>query len=455
MGALNLREATEKYLCGARVPVYYNNKRIGRTYEEIMKAAHEVEGERFYEMTLEMKERFDRCFPAIRGQYPKLIATVIPLDTEENHILPELSGVIMKYDVHFDKIPEWRVKDQVYEIGWHFDRGGKSIEITFMGNNKSRVSVYGGGWEVLTSRYNIHDVLALEEEFLKRAVCPKEEDIKEIWQPFQEEMDLYATWRMYHEYQQCVSEQYSLAEFACPDMEQLCSVNQYMETLCVYQGVIAGDLKEYHTLNENRFSVFFLGGIWKPKVDIGRSKISGLPLKSLIAINGIFEKYQMTDRDTGFGLREWRAVPLKEWREARTSLIDKWMEENLSNLNYGTKQGEQNTGTGLMPIIGGVTIYTQYIYGRSPIIDKYLAAYFQDKYKMTINYEGGQVGDGNFHRRSMSHGLNWNKQIPVAKPEKALFYPHLLPQDDKEMLYLMCEDGEVHYFVKIPYEAFL
>lgn len=52
-------------------------------------------------------------------------------------------------------------------------------------------------------------------------------------------------------------------------------------------------------------------------------------------------------------------------------------------------------------------------------------------------------------------GLNWNKQIPVAKPEKALFYPHLLPQDDKELLYLMCEDGEVHYFVKIPYEAFL
>ena len=52
-------------------------------------------------------------------------------------------------------------------------------------------------------------------------------------------------------------------------------------------------------------------------------------------------------------------------------------------------------------------------------------------------------------------GLNWNKQIPVAKPEKALFYPHLLPQDDKEMQYLMCEDGEVHYFVKIPYEAFL
>ncbi len=391
LGTLNLREATEKYLCGARVPVYYNNKRIGRTYEEIMKAAHEMEGERFYEMTPEMKERFDRSFPAVRGQYPKLIATVIPLDTEENQILPEFSGVIMKYDVHFDKIPEWRVKDQVYEIGWHFDRRGKSVEITFMGKNRSPINMYGHGWDALSLPYETVNVEALETEFEKRSACPKEEDIKEIWQPFAEKMDLYETWRVYHDNQQCVVERYSLAEFGCPDMEQLCSVNQYMETVCVYQGVVAGDLKEYHTLNENRFSVFFLGSAWKPKVDIGRSKISGLPLKSLIAINGIFEKYHMADRDTEFGLREWRAVSFKEWREARASLIDKWMKENLSSLNLDTKQELQNTGTDLLPIEGGFTIYTQYIYDRSPIIDKYLAVYFQDKYKMTINYEDGQV----------------------------------------------------------------
>lgn len=34
LGALNLHDATEKYLCGSRVPVNYNNERIGQTYED-------------------------------------------------------------------------------------------------------------------------------------------------------------------------------------------------------------------------------------------------------------------------------------------------------------------------------------------------------------------------------------------------------------------------------------
>lgn len=53
LGALNLHDAIEKYLCGSRVPVYYNNERIGQTYEEIMRAAQE-EGEKIYEMTPKM-----------------------------------------------------------------------------------------------------------------------------------------------------------------------------------------------------------------------------------------------------------------------------------------------------------------------------------------------------------------------------------------------------------------
>ena len=52
LGALNLRETVEKYLCGAKVPVYYNNKRVGRTYNEAMKTAHELAGEKAYELSL-------------------------------------------------------------------------------------------------------------------------------------------------------------------------------------------------------------------------------------------------------------------------------------------------------------------------------------------------------------------------------------------------------------------
>ena len=88
MGAMSLRGAVEKYLCGARVPVYYNNKRIGRTYEEVMETAHEMAGEKSYELPEKMKEEFDRTFPAVRGQYPRIVMIMVPLDTEEDYVLP-------------------------------------------------------------------------------------------------------------------------------------------------------------------------------------------------------------------------------------------------------------------------------------------------------------------------------------------------------------------------------
>ena len=62
LGTMDLKKTVKEYLCGSRVPVYYNNERIGQTYEEVMEAAHAVEGEKVYELTDEMKEKFDGAF---------------------------------------------------------------------------------------------------------------------------------------------------------------------------------------------------------------------------------------------------------------------------------------------------------------------------------------------------------------------------------------------------------
>lgn len=72
LGTLNLKSTVEKYLCGSRMPVYYNNERIGQTYEEIMDAAHAVEGEKVYELTDEMKSSLIRCFQRFVGSIRKL-----------------------------------------------------------------------------------------------------------------------------------------------------------------------------------------------------------------------------------------------------------------------------------------------------------------------------------------------------------------------------------------------
>lgn len=136
LGVLNLCETVEKYLCGARMPVYYNGRRVGKTYQEVMQAAHEMAGERIYELSPELKQKFDDCFPCIKGQYPKLAVEVIPLDTEEDQVIPNLSGVLVKYEVRYEKTPEWNVKDQSYEIRTAIDCSGANVTIELDSCNK-------------------------------------------------------------------------------------------------------------------------------------------------------------------------------------------------------------------------------------------------------------------------------------------------------------------------------
>lgn len=191
------------------MPVYYNNERIGQTYEEIMRAAHEEEGEKIYEMTPKMKEEFDRSFPAVCGKYPKITVTVIQLDKEENQALSELSGVLVKYKVRFDEELQWKVKDQIYEVFGRFLKSRNIIEIEeFECINKKDSQV----WKRLMEKYDIEKAAALEAEFEKYSSCPKAEDMMEIWEPFSEQMELYEAWRSYNDNKQEKELKFSVAQ---------------------------------------------------------------------------------------------------------------------------------------------------------------------------------------------------------------------------------------------------
>lgn len=49
----------------------------------------------------------------------------------------------------------------------------------------------------------------------------------------------------------------------------------------------------------------------------------------------------------------------------------------------------------------------------------------------------------------------WDKKILLARANAAYFYPHLMKQDEKRRLYVMCEDGFSHYLLKVPYRDIL
>lgn len=386
LGVLKLREVTEKYLCGARVPVYYNNERVGQTYEEFMAEAHEAAGEKIYEMPAEAKEEFDRKFPAVRGQYPKIAVSVIPLDAEENRVLSGFSGVFVKYEVRFDQEPQWTVKDQTYEFTVISVVRDNGIVIVLGSNNKNTTTNLNVNWEELKIKFGTEKITALEAEFEKSVVCPKTEEIEAVWRPFSEQMDLYQVWKMYHDRQQINFMRFSIGKIEIPHIIQ--KYSEYGKPICVYQGIVAGDLAGMYSLYENSFAVFLMENVWKPTVDVSRIKVSELPLIILLIINGMLCKHQMNHK-IGMEWRDlgrWSNSTLQEWREIKSSEVDMWLRKNqtapFSEVMWILRKSCKDFYS------NNFSIYSN---GVDAVIHMYMMACLQDQYQLKINYEEGQI----------------------------------------------------------------
>ena len=129
-------------------------------------------------------------------------------------------------------------------------------------------------------------------------------------------------------------------------------------------------------------AIFLVGSMWKPMVEISRTKVAGLPLEVSVLIQGLFNKYKMESLNRHFIRFEgWRDRLLKEWRELRTSQIDKWMWENQKDFFIEIKQNLQVAVD--ESTIEGFDISSN---SRYAVLYKYLTAYFQDLYQMTVSY---------------------------------------------------------------------
>lgn len=401
LGTLNLRETMEKYLCGAKVPVYYNNKRVGRTYNEAMKTVHELAGEKAYELTPALKKKFDECFPAVRGNYPKLIMTIIPLDSDENRILPDLSGMIVKYEMRFDKELQWKVKDQDYIISTYFRFNEKHLQVGFnVENARGEVTIrhsrggsaYSqGNWTDLVSDYGFSETRALANIFDTFSSCPQAEDeLGEVWVPFLGHEDLTNVWIMYVNSHCNKSLHFTIDECGCPCLSSIFNNAQDSRYIYVYQGVIADRVQEFGLLQSMRCAMFILDGEWKPVVEVSRSKIVDLPLTLLVAICIILNKYGLLNEVYNiYRLKNWNTVSLQQWREVQNSSVGQWMIQNQGDFTKEIMQSYQMRwelqGCGLEHVVAIDS------YGEKHIMHMYVMACLQDNYLMTINYEKGQI----------------------------------------------------------------
>lgn len=401
LGTLSLRETVEKYLCGARMPVYYNGRRVGKTYQEVMQAAHEMAGERIYELPSELKEKFDEHFPCIKGQYPRLAVRVIPLDTKEDQPMPGLSGVLVKYEVRYERVPEWDVKDQHYRIRTEIDCSEADVKIELRSQNRNiEIFAYkkkkemseGIFWPELLEEYDPAKTASLAEAFEKIPACPRTaEELGEVWRPFAEDMDIYAAWKAYHDYRQEKEFSFSSVDCGCPGLDMGHENVNGTNVVYAYQGVLADCYKSSH----NYFSmgignrvIFFLENECRPTVEVSRSEITGLPLKTLIALGGISYKNEIMEEVSDQIGEIWRNASLQEWRQAREYSLEQWMNRYLEKYFENKKQGDQESwcrGTNQ-----SINFAVTYLYNTYKVLDKYLKAHLQDKFFMTICYEEGQ-----------------------------------------------------------------
>lgn len=391
LGTLNLHDAVEKYLCGARVPVYYNNKRIGRSYAEVMQAAHDVAGERIYELTDKMKGQFNQGFPAARGQYPKIAMTVVPLDTEEDGVLPGVSGVLINYEIRFDKVPKWQVKDLQYEVQGYIGEYEGTLQMILQSGCVGTTVGYSFEWKRLEEKFDKKAVAALAAEFENYSVCPQtEEQLGEVWRPFVKHMSLYEGWRAYHDHQQSGIVCIPLEKCGCPSMATLTSNRQWEKFVCVYQGVVAGRMTDAYSTDYSHMGIFFLEKEWRPLTEVSRFKIIEVPLKINVVISGITSKYRMLDifeRQYASADR-WRNHLLRDWREARSLPLKQWMETNQKNF-FAERMKFLKEPLKLKDV-DRCTTY-MYDYSGYVILNMYHDAYLQDHYQLTINYEEEQT----------------------------------------------------------------
>lgn len=404
LGAIDLRKAAEKYICVPQIPVYYNNKRIGQTYQEFNQVIHELPEKYVYELPIEIKVLYDKFFPALSGNYPKIVKKMVSLDSEENRVLPDLTGVLIMFDIHYDNKPKWKIKDQTFEIHWQIQEVKGELKLNLQSANSNRF--YARLWHFLMDKYESEQVTALEREFEKYSICPSnDKQLGEVWLPFKDNLGLQEAWISYYDSKNIKELEFSIVKYIPEIWKKLPFVKQFGNITFSYNGILAGSSERVCDLNGCILPFFILENKWRPIIEISRSKILKLPLEVLVATYGILVKYSLNKAfdNRFYNWNEsrifWKSSEeddissLLEWRKITNSQLGIWMKTNLNGFFEKRKQrlqepemtsGEQYYNNTICNFISTEGVHHEIVY-------EFLMAELQVNYSMTINYEKGQV----------------------------------------------------------------
>lgn len=397
LGGINLRKTVQKYLCCAEVPVYYNGLRIGRTLSEAMDKIHQLGNECVYEFTPELKKKFDKAFPYCTGQYPTLHVTIAPLDTQENQLLPGLTGVFMKYSVKFEKNPSWQVRGRNYQISTSMNANEYSLVLTTRNTDYDNEL---GSWSDIIYRHSRQEVKALTAKLEALSAPPESEhDLGEAWKPFEkDELSPGTLWRLWLDSIQNGLLEVHFQEFGAPTVEYFkdgktsAAAEKFADkvidstAICGYRGVFVGELRAIFASPTYRI-LLLLDHELRPTVKVDRSDITDMPLELIVGLYGMLHAW-VPDYRNAFFIYNWHVPALPAWRKLYDSKLWTWIWDNLRDYfeeikeEYSCPMFEgDHTSHHIMASLVEADGALQFL----------LMSWLQDFCEMKVNYEAGQV----------------------------------------------------------------
>lgn len=445
LGPVDLCKQAENYLCVCRFPVYYNGKRIGKTYQEFMEDVHKLAGKNLYDFPDKVKTEFDAHFPDIAGQYPKITMTVAPVDEPERNILSGLSGVIINYDLQFEKPLYWQFKDQFFELRYNFLSIGENLSFNLSPHNINSLSYTS--WPSLKEDYEFQALDELDHAFKNLSACPQNvEQVGEAWIPF-EKRDLTEIWKIWVDH--CQMElKINLNECGIPCLKNFSGNSKCSGITYAYNGVLHGNFPSGYVHNGD--ALFLLEDDLRPQVNISRSNVVAMPIKEIIAEAALLYSCGLRNKDHFGMMHGWADEPLSVWRELRTSelalKVNHLSEEFFSETMRKLREGETLTGR---EHYFSISKKGAFITCRD-VLSAYFVAFLQDFYSMTIHYD-----DTNLQIVSFS----LKESAPQIDDRYDLFPPMLFCKaaDDESRRYLCCADAYFRRAITAnhPYAAWL
>lgn len=387
----NLREVAESYICGTRMPIYYNGKRLGRTYDEIMDEAHRLDGERIYELSDDVKQKFSASFPYFDGAYPTIRVKVFPLDSDVFRILPGFSGVVVNYDVKFKKRIYHEVNGQTYEVRAEYIRDNdKRILRFFERNTASHASYYFYSWERLEEEYGTDATEKLKNFFANITECPtSSEQLGALWSPFADKEDLATIWTIYLDSTQINSIDLSIDELKIQTLQEFYS--DYIGQ-CYFNGVLSGNIGGVYSKEGGPSDLLLLlENRCQPLTDMGRSTVKTMPLEVYASVFGIIHHPAIGLSMERLYTQNWERCTLAEWRELRCSFVGAWLRESQKDNAEKIMNRLANARNPLRTPKKYVDDSIDVSGTSFSFLYSLLMTYFQDTYDMSIDYNNGQA----------------------------------------------------------------